>query len=169
MRKLLKEMRCKNQLVHSIKMYVVHVHVPCINNVHFVPFACFCFSFCCVFWLRTSATIARTPWFTITSQSKIKSQDAVSAWLHNMTFFKDLENPLTSLFTEDYFWIKKIKWKTSDRVNHLSTSGYLYSNQSMSTIGSASCERYCTICCSCLWYCETHDGRLCRFCSQCHT
>jgi hypothetical protein len=55
-----------------------------------------------------------------------------------MAYFKDLENALTSLFTEDYFWIKKIKWKTSDKLNHLSTFGYLYSNRSMSTIGSAS-------------------------------
>mmetsp|Transcript_4596 Transcript_4596/g.7784 ORF Transcript_4596/g.7784 Transcript_4596/m.7784 type:complete len:294 (+) Transcript_4596:202-1083(+) len=55
-----------------------------------------------------------------------------------MSYFKDLENSLTSLFTEDYFWIKKLKWKTIDSRYHLSTFGYLYSNRSMSTIGSAS-------------------------------
>lgn len=56
-----------------------------------------------------------------------------------MLFFKDLENPLFSLFNEDYFWIKRIKWK-SRRTENLSTCGYLYSNRSMSTVGSVSCK-----------------------------
>lgn len=55
--------------------------------------------------------------------------------------FKDLEKSLTALFLDDYFWIKKIVWSTP-RVNNLSTSGYLYSNRSMNTIGSVACSYY---------------------------